>query len=78
MQIEIITPDETIFQGECSLVQLPGIDGLFEILNHHAPMIAILKHGTVKLKDSAGKEQYFDIRGGTVEVSSNTVKVLAE
>jgi len=78
MQIEIVTPDATIFKGECSLAQFPGIDGLFEILNNHAPMIAILKHGKVKLRDLADEEQFFDIRGGVVEVCSNSVKVLAE
>ena len=40
MRIEILTPDTNIFTGEVSLVQLPGLDGLFEILDNHAPMIA--------------------------------------
>jgi F-type H+-transporting ATPase subunit epsilon len=78
MQIEITTPDSTIYQGHCSLVQLPGIDGLFEILDNHAPMIAILKAGKVKLKDEANQLQYFDINGGVLEVRKNLVKVLAE
>ena len=43
MNLEIITPDKTIFEGEVNLVQLPGIDGSFELLNNHAPMISALK-----------------------------------
>ena len=43
MNIEIITPDETIFTGKAKLAQFPGIDGSFEILNNHAPMISVLK-----------------------------------
>ncbi|MGM0613752.1 MAG: ATP synthase F1 subunit epsilon [Bacteroidota bacterium] len=78
MQIEITTPDKTVFEGQCSLVQLPGVDGLFEILENHAPMIALLGNGKLKLKDDSNKYQYFDINGGVLEVKDNFVKVLAE
>ncbi len=78
MQIEITTPDKTIFEGEGSLIQLPGIDGLFEVLNNHAPMIYILKKGSIKIKDQLGELQYFDINGGVIEVKKNLVKILAE
>jgi len=43
MELEIVTPDKTIFKGEADLVQLPGIDGSFEILSNHAPLISVLK-----------------------------------
>lgn len=78
MQIEITTPDATIYEGKCSLAQLPGIDGLFEILENHAPLIAILKNGKIKIKDENAKLQYFDIKGGVAEVRKNLIKVLAE
>ena len=48
MKIEIITPEKRLFEGEADLVQLPGIDGLFEILNNHAPMISALGKGKGK------------------------------
>lgn len=78
MNIEIITPDKELFVGEASLIQLPGIDGLFEILNQHAPLIAALQKGKIKLKDTQSQEQFFDIKGGVVEVLNNKVLVLAE
>ncbi|MFW6020387.1 MAG: ATP synthase F1 subunit epsilon [Bacteroidales bacterium] len=78
MEIEITTPDKTVFKGQASLVQLPGVDGLFEILENHAPMIALLGSGKMKLKDDTNKLQYFDINGGVLEVKDNFVKVLAE
>lgn len=78
MEIEITTPDKTIFEGKGSLIQLPGIDGLFEVLNNHAPMIAILKNGKVKIKDEQSQYKYFEINGGVIEVRENVVKVLAE
>ena len=59
-------------------MQLPGIDGLFEILNSHAPLISALKKGKVKVVDGQNETQYFDVRGGVVEVLDNKVLVLAE
>jgi len=78
MKLEIITPDKSVFTGEVSLVQLPGIDGSFEILNMHAPLIWVLKKGKIKIKDVQGKEQFFKVNGGVVEVLKNKVLILAE
>ena len=77
MNLEIITPDTTIYNGEAELVQLPGIDGSFEILNNHAPLISALKQGKIKIK-KAGKEEFFDVNGGVIEVLKNKVLILAE
>jgi F-type H+-transporting ATPase subunit epsilon len=67
-----------LYSGEVSLVQLPGIDGSFEILNDHAPLIAALKNGKVKTQDAQKQIQFFEIKGGVVEVLRNKVLVLAE
>ncbi len=50
MHLEIITPENKIFAGEANAVQLPGLDGLFQVLNGHAPIISALKSGTVKVE----------------------------
>jgi F-type H+-transporting ATPase subunit epsilon len=78
MKLEIITPEQTLFSGEVTLVQLPGIDGSFEILNDHAPMIAVLGKGKIKAQDAQKQLQYFEIKGGVVEVLRNKLLVLAE
>ena len=78
MKLEIITPEKTLYEGEVSLVQLPGIDGSFEILNNHAPLISVLKKGKIKIKDEQEKLQYFEVKGGVIEVLKNKVLVLAE
>jgi F-type H+-transporting ATPase subunit epsilon len=77
MTLEIITPDKLIFSGNASLVQLPGLDGLFEILENHAALVAALKKGKIKVV-SEEETLYFDINGGVVEVMKNKVQVLAE
>lgn len=78
MTLEIITPDKQLFSGEADLVQLPGTSGLFEVLRNHAPMIAALQKGKVKVVDSQSQTLFFEIKGGVVEVLNNKVLVLAE
>ena len=78
MTIEIVTPDTTIFSGEINLAQLPGLDGSFEIMNNHAPLISVLKKGKIKLLDKQTQAQYFEVNGGVVEVLRNKILVLAE
>lgn len=80
MKVEIVTPDSAIFTGDqVRLIQLPGIDGSFEILNNHAPMISVLGKGKIKVLNKDEKEPlYFDIQGGVIEVLSNRILVLAE
>ncbi|MFU8844362.1 MAG: ATP synthase F1 subunit epsilon [Bacteroidales bacterium] len=78
MKVEIINPDTTIFTGDADLVQLPGKDGLFAVLNNHAPLIAVLKKGKVRIVDKNNKTQFFEIKGGVIEVVRNKVLILAE
>ena len=79
MKLEIITPDAVIYTGEhVQLVQLPGIDGSFEIMNNHAPLISVLKKGNVKVVVKDENPNYFPIKGGVIEVLNNKVLVLAE
>ncbi len=78
MVVDVITPDKTLFSGELELVRAPGIDGTFEVLDHHAPLVSILIKGTLKLVDGKKKVQEIEINGGVIEVNNNTVKILAE
>lgn len=78
MKLEIRTPAKSVFTGEVSLVQLPGIDGLFEVLEHHAPLVAALQKGRVKVESTDNGQQFFDINGGVVEVLGDKILVLAE
>lgn len=78
MTLEILTPEKKIFSGEVYGVQLPGISGLFEVLDKHAPLVSALKTGKLKiLKDKTHTESY-NIQSGFVEVLNNKVSVLVE
>ncbi|MDP2386103.1 MAG: ATP synthase F1 subunit epsilon [Bacteroidota bacterium] len=78
MKLEIVTPDKKLFEGEAKSLTVPGSEGSLGILDNHAPMIASLKKGTVKITDAASQVQKFEIKGGVVEVLKNKVIVLAE
>lgn len=79
MHVEIVTPDTTLYTGDnIQLVQLPGIDGSFEVMDRHAPLISVLKKGTVKVVIKGADSKFFDIKGGVIEVLENNVLILAE
>jgi len=77
MYLEIVTPDQKVFEGEVISVTFPGTDGSFQVLNNHAPLLSTLKKGTIVYKD---KKNEYDVivDGGVVEVLNNKVIVLAE
>lgn len=80
MNLEILTPERKLFSGDVYGVQLPGVEGSFEVLERHAPLVAALKAGRVKVvKDkSFSPLAYFDIQSGFVEVLNNKVTILVE
>ena len=79
MNLEILTPEKKLFSDDVYGVQLPGITGLFEVLDKHAPLVSALKAGKVKvLKDKNNHNLFFDIQSGFVEVINNKVTVLVE
>ncbi|TNF47115.1 MAG: F0F1 ATP synthase subunit epsilon [Bacteroidetes bacterium] len=94
MHLEIITPETKVFSGEVDAVQLPGLDGSFQVLKGHAPIISALDAGKVKVDLSAplSEEQQENkliemdglktirvaIKGGVVELMNDKIIVLAE
>ena len=77
MLLEILTPEKKIFSGEVTLVQFPGTDGLFEILNNHTPMISSLCEGRIKYQTQT-ETHVLKITSGFMECLNNKVSVLAE
>lgn len=79
MHVEILTPERKLFSGEVYGVQLPGVTGSFEVLDKHAPLVAALKAGRLKiLKDKNHHVSFYDIQSGFVEVLNNKATVLVE
>jgi F-type H+-transporting ATPase subunit epsilon len=78
MLLEIVTPDKKVFSGEINLIQLPGANGSFELLNNHAPIVSVLQRGRIKVHTENNDELFYEIEGGVVELSNNKIIVLAE
>lgn len=78
MNLEILTPEKTIFSGEVYGVQLPGIGGMFEVLEKHAPIVSALKTGKLKIIKDKNATLLYSIQGGFVEVMDNKTTVLVE
>ncbi|MEH6763570.1 MAG: F0F1 ATP synthase subunit epsilon [Aequorivita antarctica] len=91
MYLEIVTPEASLVAGEVESITVPGVDGEFQILNNHAPIVSVLQKGKVKFKGNPtiaeGFEKKFsqedgkwvlEISGGTIECNNNRVIVLAD
>jgi F-type H+-transporting ATPase subunit epsilon len=77
-KLQIITPTRIVFQDEATSVSVPGVMGGFQVLYNHAPLLAAMEVGELKVKDSHGKDMIYATSGGFVEVKENDVVVLAE
>ena len=91
MHLEIVTPEATLFKGEVTSVAVPGVNGEFEMLNNHAPIVSLLKEGNVKIYGDITLEEevedrfkkmdkgmWLPINSGTIEMKDNKVIVLAD
>lgn len=78
MELVVLTPEKEIFKGKVTSVQLPGVDGKFEVLSGHAPIVASLAKGTVRVLAESGERKIFTIAKGFVEVINDEVSMLVQ
>ena len=78
MKVEIISPSETLFEGEATSVTVPSKMGPFTLLEHHAAIVAILEAGKVSLTDDKGEHHEFVIKGGFTENHDNQLTICVE
>jgi F-type H+-transporting ATPase subunit epsilon len=93
MILEIVSPESKLFSGEITSVSVPGVDGDFQILNNHAPIVSLLKKGTLKISASKfalpkeAKSKFTKINdqnytlpivSGTLEMKDNKIIVLVD
>ena len=92
MYLEIVSPEATLFAGEVNSVTVPGINGEFQMLKDHAPIVSLLQNGKVivdgditieeeyesKFTNDAKGRTVLAITSGTIEMKDNKVIVLAD
>ena len=74
MTLKIISADQIEFEGTVKSVTLPGAQGMFQVLDNHAALIAALKAGVVTYVTEQG-ESTRDIMGGVADIKNNVVSV---
>ncbi len=77
MRVKITKPDGEVFDGEAKLLQLPGVGGLFEIMENHAPIISALKQGVIRIVTPTDT-QTIEVRGGVVKGQNNEITILIQ
>ena len=91
MYLEIVSPEATLFAGEVTSVTVPGINGEFQMLKDHAPVVSLLQEGKVKIDGDVSIDEDYESRfskedgktilaisSGTIEMKGNKVIVLAD
>ncbi|RED50502.1 F0F1 ATP synthase subunit epsilon [Seonamhaeicola aphaedonensis] len=91
MYLEIVSPEATLFSGEVESVAVPGVNGEFQMLKDHAPIVSLLKEGQVKIFGNISIDEEVEskftksdkgftlkINSGTIEMKDNKVIVLAD
>jgi len=92
MLLEIVSPEATLFEGQVDTVSVPGINGEFQMLNNHAPIVSLLVEGRIKIAGANLKfapqfedrfekidntTYYLPIKSGTLELKDNKINILA-
>ena len=78
MKLSIVSPEETLYEGEVKSVKMQGINGKFQVLNNHAPLISALGKGDIVIEEISGEEKSFAINSGLVELAKNEIHILAQ
>ena len=78
IKVDIVSAEGEIHSGEASMVYAPASMGEIGIAPRHAPLLTTLKPGEVRIEDTAGKEHFYYVTGGMLEVQPHLVTVLAD
>ena len=78
IKIDIVSAEGEIHSGDANMVYAPAQMGEVGIAPRHAPLLTSLKPGEVRVEDVDGKEHFFYVTGGMLEVQPHLVTVLAD
>ena len=86
MYLEIVSPEATLFSSEVDSVVVPGVNGEFEMLSNHAPIVSILSEGTIRINTHSQSLAFDELHGDvvphaddnkvlTVKINSGTIEM---
>lgn len=77
-RLQVVTPEQIIFDDEVLALVAPGVDGYLGVLTDHAPLLVSLKVGILIITDNNNKQSYFNISKGFLEVAHNKAFILVD
>jgi F-type H+-transporting ATPase subunit epsilon len=78
LDVVVVSPARPIFEGEAQWVTVPALDGQLGIYPQHAPIVAALGSGLLRISRGSGNIARFAVRGGFLKVGDNRVTVLVD
>lgn len=78
LNVSIVTPQATAYEGTALAVSVPGSQSPFQVLYNHAPIISSLDIGVVTIEDAKNHVSYYASREGFVEVMKNSVNIVVQ
>jgi len=78
IKVDVVSAEESIFDGQAKFVALPGEAGELGILPGHTPLITRIRPGAVRIVAEDGEEEFVFVAGGILEVQPGAVTVLAD
>ncbi|MDG5799409.1 F0F1 ATP synthase subunit epsilon [Marinilabiliaceae bacterium ANBcel2] len=78
LYLEVVTPEEILFDGPVGMVEVPGTKGRFTVLRDHAPIISTLEKGRIRIIGKDGVERIFECRTGVAECHDDHMVVLMD
>jgi F-type H+-transporting ATPase subunit epsilon len=83
LRVRLVTPERILFEADAPAVELPAKNGYLEVLYGHAPLMALLGAGDVRIHQGSGFESTspettrYNVSWGFVEVLGDRVTILA-
>jgi F-type H+-transporting ATPase subunit epsilon len=77
-KFELVSPERLLVSAEVEQILVPGSEGDFTMLAHHAPLLTSLRPGLLEIVSSGTERRRYFVRGGFAEVGSTGLTVLAE
>jgi F-type H+-transporting ATPase subunit epsilon len=79
LKVSVISPEKILYEGDANSVVVPAYDGEMGILTGHAPLMALVGNGVLRLDTvSPAGELRFNVSGGFLQVADNHVRVVTE
>ena len=77
-KFELVSPESLVMAQEVEQVVVPGMEGYFTVLPHHAPVLSSLKPGILEVRIKPGDERKIYVRGGFAQVNQTNLRILAQ